>query len=275
MTITNNRFSDVPFVKSPNTSGKIIDPKIIVMHYTAGYTAKAAIDTFLNKASKVSAHLVLDLDGKITQMVPFNIAAWHAGPSRHKGYENLNNHSIGIEIVNIGYLQRAPNGMLTDAYGNKRTDSAFPTGLVEARNARVGGGSYLWPNYTAAQLDALDKRVPEILAKYGIEDIVSHEEIDTRGWKTDPGPAFPMARYKDLLGRGDQDDKPREVYQTTASILNVRGGNGTTWPVIAAVQKGTTVTKIDEAGEWVYISFNSNGVEKTGWVSSYYLSRLV
>ena len=66
MKITNNKLEGVPFIQSPN-GGSSITPKFIVMHYTAGYTGKSAIDTFKNPASKVSAHLVIDLDGSITR----------------------------------------------------------------------------------------------------------------------------------------------------------------------------------------------------------------
>lgn len=50
------------------------------------------------KDLKVSAHLLIKRDGQITQFVPFNKRAWHAGTSCYQGRENCNDFSIGIEL---------------------------------------------------------------------------------------------------------------------------------------------------------------------------------
>ena len=47
---------------------------------------------------KVSSHLLIDREGLITQFVPFDMAAWHAGISNFKGDENCNRFSVGIEL---------------------------------------------------------------------------------------------------------------------------------------------------------------------------------
>ncbi len=47
---------------------------------------------------KVSSHLFIDRDGGITQFVPFNKRAWHAGVSSFKDRVNCNDYSIGIEL---------------------------------------------------------------------------------------------------------------------------------------------------------------------------------
>ncbi|GAW86228.1 AmpD protein [Bathymodiolus platifrons methanotrophic gill symbiont] len=46
----------------------------------------------------VSSHIVIDRNGLITQYVPFNKRAWHAGKSEYKGREKCNDFSIGIEL---------------------------------------------------------------------------------------------------------------------------------------------------------------------------------
>ena len=45
---------------------------------------------------KVSAHLLIDRFGYVTQFVPFNKKAWHAGVSNFEGRSNCNEYSIGI-----------------------------------------------------------------------------------------------------------------------------------------------------------------------------------
>lgn len=49
-------------------------------------------------ALRVSSHLLIARDGKITQFVPFTKRAWHAGQSHFQGRERCNDFSIGIEL---------------------------------------------------------------------------------------------------------------------------------------------------------------------------------
>ena len=46
----------------------------------------------------VSAHLLIDRDGKTTQFVSFTQRAWHAGTSVFDGRTHCNDFSIGIEL---------------------------------------------------------------------------------------------------------------------------------------------------------------------------------
>ncbi|RLA25945.1 MAG: 1,6-anhydro-N-acetylmuramyl-L-alanine amidase AmpD [Gammaproteobacteria bacterium] len=47
---------------------------------------------------QVSSHIVINRDGLITQYVPFNKRAWHAGVSEFQGRTKCNDFSIGIEL---------------------------------------------------------------------------------------------------------------------------------------------------------------------------------
>ncbi|MDO4897437.1 MAG: 1,6-anhydro-N-acetylmuramyl-L-alanine amidase AmpD [Moraxella sp.] len=47
---------------------------------------------------EVSAHLLIERDGKMTQFVNFNDRAWHAGQSAYLGRSNCNDFTIGIEL---------------------------------------------------------------------------------------------------------------------------------------------------------------------------------
>ena len=47
---------------------------------------------------RVSAHILIARDGLVTQYVPFNQKAWHAGESSFEGRVNCNEFSIGIEL---------------------------------------------------------------------------------------------------------------------------------------------------------------------------------
>lgn len=60
----------------------------VVIHTIEG-SAGSAMNTFRYGSRKVSAHYIVDFDGRITQMVEDRHTAWHAG--------RYNRHSIGIE----------------------------------------------------------------------------------------------------------------------------------------------------------------------------------
>ena len=47
---------------------------------------------------EVSAHVMIDRQGRLTQYVSFYDRAWHAGQSCYQGRENCNDFSIGIEL---------------------------------------------------------------------------------------------------------------------------------------------------------------------------------
>lgn len=275
MRVTNHKLNGVEYDAAHTIKG-VITPKFLVMHYTAGYNLESARSVF--NRDVVAAHLTIGTDGKMLQMVPFNRGANHAGPSRYDGVEYLNNHSIGIEHVNIGFLKKRGNSYI-DAYDN--TWRGNPADLIAARHSRVGGEVYYWPKYTQECLEASEAATRAILEAYpSIRAIVSHEEIDTRGWKTDPGPAFPMAHFQDILKnvRSGQGGSPAPVIdrsrvQVTADTLNVRKGPGveyemaTKWPM----HHGQQAELIGTDGVWQYVLIN--GAVK-GWVHGAYTKRI-
>ncbi|MEZ5830257.1 MAG: N-acetylmuramoyl-L-alanine amidase [Dongiaceae bacterium] len=90
---------------SPNCderpAGQKVD--ILLLHYTGMPDAGQALRRLRDPQAKVSAHYVIDEDGKIYRLVPEERRAWHAGISAWKGDRDINARSIGIEIVNPGH----------------------------------------------------------------------------------------------------------------------------------------------------------------------------
>jgi N-acetylmuramoyl-L-alanine amidase len=75
----------------------------LILHYTGTQTAQAAIDRLRDPAARVSCHYLVDEDGVVLRLVPEERRAWHAGISYWRGYTELNDRSIGIELVNPGH----------------------------------------------------------------------------------------------------------------------------------------------------------------------------
>lgn len=141
---------NIEFIESPHYNRRPAGSKIwcIVMHATANSTLEGVIKWFRDPQSFVSAHYNIGKDGRIVQMVPDELRAWHAGKSIWKGVEDVNNFSIGIELVNL----------------NNGRDP-----------------------YPPEQYQATVALCKMLVQKYDIkaEDIVSHKAISLSG-KTDP-----------------------------------------------------------------------------------------
>lgn len=187
--------AEVPFVPSPHGADGLM-PRWLVLHYTAGTTARAAIDWFVNPESEVSAHLVLDRDGTVTQMVTFDRVAWHAGVSAWGGLAGLNRSSIGIEIVNAGKLHRDGAGQ----WANWAGEVIDPDQVVLATH-RHEAAEAGWHAFTPAQIAATVGIGRVLRRRYDLADVVGHDDI-APGRKIDPGPAFPMAGVRArIMGR--------------------------------------------------------------------------
>lgn len=109
---------------------------------------------------KVSAHLLIDRQGAVTQFVPFHRRAWHAGVSHFDGRSACNDYSIGIEL----------EGTDTEPYADQQY-------------ACLGQVT-----------ECLMAEYPALTAKR----IRGHSDI-APSRKTDPGPAFDWQRFTGLL----------------------------------------------------------------------------
>lgn len=190
--IVQHRLAGVPFVASPNCGGRI-EPALIVVHDTADrLQPNDTVSWFCNPKSRVSAHFVVGRDGSVTQMVPCDRAAWHAGKSSWKGRSSCNNFAIGIEIDNPGQLTRVGD-FAVSWFGDK-----YPlTQCVELSTQAHGRG--WWLRYTEAQLETVRELIKALAKAYPtITDVAAHWEISP-GRKVDTGPHFPLGDMKVLL----------------------------------------------------------------------------
>lgn len=196
MTIKNHALIEATQLPSPNHGGKLIEPKYIVVHYTAGRTAASSARWLCDKKSRASAHLVIGREGALLQLVKFDVVAWHAGQSAWKGLSGLNSRSIGIELDNPGVVHRV-NGrwrslsLGIDYQDGDVVEAPGPDGVIRG-----------WVLYSQVQLELLEEICRELIAAYPtIEDVLGHSDISP-GRKSDPGGAFAMDTFRSrLFGR--------------------------------------------------------------------------
>ncbi len=77
-------------------------PTLVVIHYTAMESFAAARTRLCDPVAEVSAHWLIDRDGRAEQLVDEAARAWHAGAGAWGGWDDVNSFSIGIELQNNG-----------------------------------------------------------------------------------------------------------------------------------------------------------------------------
>ncbi|MGE9550166.1 N-acetylmuramoyl-L-alanine amidase [Erwinia amylovora] len=163
-----------------NAAGQNQRIRFLVMHYTALDDSRS-LKTLTR--DQVSAHYLILQEPKsragkpvVLQLVDDNRRAWHAGISSWNGRSNLNDTSIGIEIVNPGY---------TDTMLGKRT----------------------WYRFNEKQIAAVALLAKDIIDRYQIapDNVVGHSDIAPLR-KQDPGKLFPWARLA-AIGVGAWPDQ--------------------------------------------------------------------
>lgn len=260
--IQNHRLvgDDVSFRQTPNVGGALT-PRFVVLHYTAGRSLDSSVQSLCTQKPQgnASAHIVLGRDGRIVQLAPFNVVTWHAGVSQWNGLNGLNHHAIGIEMDNAGLLHREGERFVS-WFGKD-----YPANEVLVAAHRHGGGPQPWHAYTEVQIARALEICELLVAQYGLQDVLGHEDI-ARGRKTDPGPAFPLAAVRArALGRG-ADVQMRLM--VTASKLNIRSGPGADFPPVApALKRGAELLLIEAQDRWSQVAVVGE-TDLEGWVSN-------
>jgi N-acetylmuramoyl-L-alanine amidase len=210
------------FKPSPNIGGAL-KPEYIVLHDTAsGLNDSGSVSWLANPASKVSAHVVVGRDGKITQLVPFNVKAWHAGQSVWRGRSLLNGFSVGIEIVNPGRLTKIGNGVYK---GVCTIDTNKDPSLVVKYAKTAAHGEGYWLAYSPAQVDAVRALCEALCNEYPIKEIVTHWMISP-GRKVDTNPLYPLEELRLATLGGAKPMGQPEATPTHEESDEAAGGTG-------------------------------------------------
>ena len=143
---------------SPNFDARTGPPDMIILHYTGMPTGEAALARMRDPQAKVSAHYMVETDGRVFALVPEARRAWHAGKSFWRGATDINSCSIGVEIVNPGH-------------------------------------EFGYAPFPDAQIAAVIDLMTDIRGRWTVPDdrILGHSDV-APGRKEDPGELFPWKR---------------------------------------------------------------------------------
>jgi N-acetylmuramoyl-L-alanine amidase len=257
------------FVKKPSQNAlDPIIPKYLIIHYTAGDTLKSPLNWFLNASrastknggnpDAIAAHIIIDIDGSIIQLIPFNRRANHAGTSIWDGVDGFNAQSIGIEIINPGYIEKTEGGTfrrLVNEENNtyKIYNSNEAQRIKEARHKhKIWDSSEYkyWMAYTDEQIEAVIQLSKLLFTKYQLINALGHDDISPIR-KPDPGPLFPWKHYKtEVLGKDNDIGKIFKVYSESDGIAQFRNTPNTDSSHKEKLLNGFEVGLIETYGAW-------------------------
>ena len=202
---TTTKPEDKPAVAEPKFTGLVIEQgpvsfgaesrkepvTCLILHHTAG-SLPSSLDILQGKdpKHKVGIHYLVTDEPKprVIRMVPESLAAFHAGKSAWGKLSNLNQNSIGIEIINLD--------------GN-----VYP--------------------YTDAQADIIFALCSEIIRRHDIKpwNVLAHSDIAV-GRKVDPGSKFPWSKLASMgIGAWPLSSEVTENLSTNRNLKpsHVRG----------------------------------------------------
>ncbi len=194
---------------------KTFPKDLIVLHFTAGTSARSAFDSWRATPIEVATAYLVDIDGRIYECFPPTYWAYHLGVTGAASASwKHDKRSIGIEIANAGPLRldgAKPQQLnwWPDNYKTKYCTLAETTKYVPAPNR----GFTHFSSFPTVQSDAVASLVEHLCAAFDIprvlppvarqaafdmdffksfSGIATHQNF--RKDKSDIGPAFPLAR---------------------------------------------------------------------------------
>lgn len=145
---------------SPNhdarAEGATID--MLVLHYTGMPSGADALARLADRDARVSAHYLIEEDGRVFRLVPETRRAWHAGIAYWRGVRDINSRSIGVELVNPGH-------------------------------------EFGYRDFPEAQMQALEGLAKQVVERHAIPaiNVVGHSDVAPQR-KRDPGERFDWRR---------------------------------------------------------------------------------
>lgn len=274
MKLRRHKIQDIPYQPARHI-GPVIQPEIVVLHDTASRLDHGNAARYLRDNTRgVSVHFVIERDGSITQQVPTNRRANHAGKSSYHGRDWCNGFSIGIEIVNPGKMSASRPGYARAWWGEDFEIAAH--GLQAVTTPEHGAG--IWMPYTPEQIVAVEALLAALFDGVPtLKDVRAHWYVSP-GRKVDVSPLFPLEQIRArILGRGgdvDDDTESQSLSAVPDESVIVRAPSGLnmrSWPsfnpnVVTSIPDGTALPVLRRglfAGrEWLRVIYAGH----EGWI---------
>ena len=221
---------------APSPNHDLRDPIIVVIHATEQDSVAESLLTLRtrNAGGPVSSHYLVGDDGRIYQLVPDALRAWHAGGGRWGTITDLNSASIGIEVDNDGSEPFTDAQMenlirlladICERHGIPRTAVIAHSDLAPTRKRDPGhhfpwarlaeAGFGQWPTGPLADPPpGFDAWMALRLLGYSLDDTTPHDERA----------AAVRAFHRHFRGIDDGDDAAATLDRQDARILHALVG---------------------------------------------------
>ena len=181
--------------KSPSYNLRV---KYIILHYTA---LNDDLSLKVLTGPGVSSHYLITTreDDPILKLIDDDFRAWHAGVTDFDNRHSNNDSSIGIEIVNLGFIERKTyTRRQLRRMSKTQIENLFFTPYED------------YIEFEDSQIEKVAYLLKRLIKKYNIKpyDILGHSDVAPFR-KKDPGPKFPWKRLYDEYNIGmwyDYDD---------------------------------------------------------------------
>lgn len=205
----------------PYSSARGANPRIIVLHTGEGILDRFDMVRFLDDNSGASAHAVSDAGGAEGPLVPYDRAAWTAGPTAN---------SIGLHIEMCAFAQMTREQWLSE------TDVTI---WVQWLNNGAGGSRTIrspksmlrwtaqWVRSIAAMYDIPLVKLSATQVRNGQRGVCGHADTSAAFGETDhtdPGDNFPWDVFMALAqGMTQEDDLSAAAEQQIAELYRSAG----------------------------------------------------
>lgn len=147
---------------------------LIVLHFTAGGSARSSAQWWNNSANRISTPYLIDTDGIIYETYDPKCWSYHLGIKGADGNHLNDKRSIAIEICNYGPLK--PEGSLLNSwpkdFGNKYCHISQTDAYVKTD---FRGFNY-YAAFTELQKVAIGHLVDYLCDKYQIKKVIADEK---------------------------------------------------------------------------------------------------
>lgn len=221
--------------------------KYIVIHYTAndGDTDENNGKYFKNNVVKASAHYFVDSDS-VTQSVADNRVAWSVGGKKYADCAKTGGGKYYGKVTNT-------NSISIELCDDVKNGTIYPSAKTIENALELT--EYLMKKYNIPKsnvirhFDVTGKPCP----KYWTNDVK---------WKNE--------FWNKIGGGGSTTVATPTSYKVkiNTSVLNVRKGVGTSYPVVTTVKMNEVYTIVEESNGWGLLK------SKVGWINLKYTKRL-